>query len=473
MRSLRTKLTCCAAVEPSEILLKSNWTPMKLPVFFAPVLVFGWLMSCYLPSVAQAPMSAKKLLKIQAKYTKFTKKGDNAKQAGSFKKAVKFYTKAINIKPRDPSWALTRRAMTYQEMKNYEAAIADFTKLIEFNKKPASAYAYRAKAKADGNDLKGAIEDINQAIKMTKVPLTYYLARAEYKAADNDFDGALNDCQLALDIQPTDPGSYYTRGNIKVKFNKKGEACEDFFRAEEFGSQEAGKMIALYCKDFQEKVDVKSIPQATCAVDGSTNDWTGIPVFMTGASRRSNKANASDTCEFDVKQIKFAQDGKYLYALIEFASPLDNCFGKKCLSRDLVTMFIDSDNNRETGGEEVSYQLSGFEYRLTVGTRIRGAEAENRTAMMQKTDACSVYTSVSLDAFNDDKRTQRDPFDNLIPLTEYNSPYIRYANNLIELKVPIEKIKFPKGEDKSFRMIYTEWENEGRSPFPTYYYGKL
>lgn len=445
---------------------------MKLSVFFAPALLVGWLLGGCLSVFAQPAGNAKSFMKNQVKYTKFTKKGDNAKQAGSYKKAIKFYTKAINTKPRDPSWALTRRAMTYQEMKNYDAAVADFTKLIEYNKKPASAYSYRAKAKAEGNNLKGAIEDINQAIKMTKVPLTYYLSRAEYKAADNDFEGAIGDCQLALDIQPTDPGSYYTRGNIKIKFNKKSEACEDFFRAEEFGSQEAGKMIALYCKDFQEKVDVKSIPLATCAVDGSTNDWAGIPVFMSGATRRSGKTN-SDTCEFDVKQIKLAQDGKYMYALIEFVSPLENCFTQKCLSRDVVTMFIDSDNNRETGGEEVSYQLSGFEYRLTVGTRIRGAESESRTAVMAKSENCSVYPAVSLDSYNEEKRTQRDPFDNLIPLTEYNSPYIRYANNLVELKVPLDKIKFPKGDEKSFRLIYTEWENEGRSPFPTYYYGKL
>jgi len=401
----------------------------------------------------------KKFAAAQKKYTAFTKKGEAFKQKGQYKKAVKFYTKAINTKAKDVSWAYTRRAMTYQDMKNYEGAIADYTKLIEIGKKPSNYYFHRSKAKAEAGDLKGAIEDINQAIKLSKAPLTYYLARADYKSLGSDYDGAVADCQMAINIQPTDGGSYFTRGNIKVRHGKNNEACEDFARSEEFGYQDAGKMIALYCKNYQEKYDIRSIPQATIIVDGNNADWASVPVFMNGGI---HSARRSDSCDFDVQQIKFAQDGANIYVLVEFAKPLSECFGQKCSAHDLVTFMIDNDNNKETGGEEVSYQLAGFEHRITLAAQTRGEGA-----------SCSAYPAYALDNFDEIKKLQRDPFTNKIPLTEYNSPLIRYSGTTVEFKIPMEKVQLPKTSEKAFRVIYTEWENTGRSPFPAYYYGRL
>lgn len=404
-------------------------------------------------------MNPKKFMEAQKKYTKFVKKGEAFKQKGQLKKAIKFYTKAINTKAKDVSWAYTRRAMTYQEMKNYEGAIADYTKLIEIGKKPSNFYYHRAKVKAEAGDLKGAIDDINQAIKLSKAPLTYYLARAEFKSLGNDYDGALADCQLAINIQPTDGGSYWTRGNIKVRHGKATEACEDFNRSEEFGYQDAAKMIALYCKNYTEKYDVRAIPQATMNVDGNASDWSSIPVFMTGGA---HNAKRKDTCDFDVQQVKFAQDGTNLYVLLEFTKPLEQCFAAQCKGTELVTLLFDNDNNRATGGEEQSYQLAGFEHRVMVSSQTRGEGAN-----------CTAFTSFSLDNYDDLKKLQRDPFTNKIPLTENNSPLIRQSGAVVELKIPLEKVTLPKTADKSFRVIFTEYENDGRSPFPSYYYGRL
>ena len=65
----------------------------------------------------------------------------------------------------DPTYALaySNRGSAKERLKDYEGAVADFTKAIEIDPKFASAYSNRGMSKYLLGDLKGACDDARKA----------------------------------------------------------------------------------------------------------------------------------------------------------------------------------------------------------------------------------------------------------------------------------------------------------------------
>jgi tetratricopeptide (TPR) repeat protein len=133
-----------------------------------------------------------------------------------FEEAISLYTKAIDANPNDYQSYLWRGhshySLGYQNgiIKNdrLEAAIIDYSKVLQLNPAEAEAYYYRASAKKLLNKLKESIPDFTMAIKYDPKRkeiyyfrgLTYYLL-LNYVAAIEDFDKS-----IAQD--PSHSGSY-------------------------------------------------------------------------------------------------------------------------------------------------------------------------------------------------------------------------------------------------------------------------
>ena len=105
------------------------------------------------------------------------------------------------------------RGITKAKLKDYEAAIADFTKAIEINPNNEQAYYNRGNAKSKLKDYKGAIADFNKAIK----------------------------------INPKDFDAYNSRGLAKIFIEQKSSGCLDFSTSKELGNEMANQLIAKFC----------------------------------------------------------------------------------------------------------------------------------------------------------------------------------------------------------------------------------
>jgi len=99
----------------------------------------------------------------------------------------------------DKSAALLNRGVAYRQAGNFEAAISDYTAVIELNGEDDVAYANRANAYRQAGDLAAARTDIDEAL-------------------------ALN---------PDRAASYYVRGLIEEAAGQTTEAEADFRRANE------------------------------------------------------------------------------------------------------------------------------------------------------------------------------------------------------------------------------------------------
>src|SRR5690606_20696633 len=108
----------------------------------------------------------------------FLAKCDASFESGKYSDAVKECTKALDAKPGFEE-ALITRAGTYKILRNYPAALADYTELIRVTGGMAMAYFYRADIyKRTGKDNE-AIADLTASIK--KDPKGLFAARSYYE----------------------------------------------------------------------------------------------------------------------------------------------------------------------------------------------------------------------------------------------------------------------------------------------------
>ena len=137
-----------------------------------------------------------------------------------FDGAIADYTKAIKLAPKDPD-AYTFRGIAKNHKGDIEGAIADYTSAIEIANHPyderwiALAYSSRGAAKQEKGDLDGAIADYTEAIPHHAKDDAHrdlflagdYTSRGIAKQNKGDFDGAIADYTKALTFRPNDPAA--------------------------------------------------------------------------------------------------------------------------------------------------------------------------------------------------------------------------------------------------------------------------
>ena len=104
---------------------------------------------------------------------------------------------------------------------DYQGAIRDYTKAIEFNYLNIDAYINRGSAKCEAGDYVGAIDDytvgINYETALTAPKADVYHMRSVAKLRANNIQGAIEDVSKAIEIDNSLPDYYYERGNLYLK----------------------------------------------------------------------------------------------------------------------------------------------------------------------------------------------------------------------------------------------------------------
>ncbi|MFA6246940.1 MAG: tetratricopeptide repeat protein, partial [Mucilaginibacter sp.] len=99
--------------------------------------------------------------------------------------------------------------------KNYNAAIADFTKAIQLEPKNGRAYFYRANAYNDQKEYMMAVQDYDRAIELDpKNPFAYFY-RGNANNAQQKYADAITDITKAIALAPN-ADMYHYRANAKA-----------------------------------------------------------------------------------------------------------------------------------------------------------------------------------------------------------------------------------------------------------------
>lgn len=125
-------------------------------------------------------------------------------EKGLFENAVADLTVAIELNYSNPIVAYTKRALCYDNLKKYEEAVKDYTKVLEIDPNDNNARIFRGRAYAFLNLVKLAIDDLSLAL--TKEPsntTALYFWGFVYVLSDDKVK-ALTDLQKACDLGDKD-----------------------------------------------------------------------------------------------------------------------------------------------------------------------------------------------------------------------------------------------------------------------------
>jgi tetratricopeptide (TPR) repeat protein len=117
--------------------------------------------------------------------------------------------------------------------KDYDGAIADFTKAIELGQQlpdmlRAGPYINRGMAYADKGDLDAGLADLNKAIKLQSNNVYAYQDRGGIYRKRNEPEKAIADFNKAIKISSKFSPAYRSRGLVLLSQGKDAEAQSDF-----------------------------------------------------------------------------------------------------------------------------------------------------------------------------------------------------------------------------------------------------
>lgn len=139
-------------------------------------------------------------------YKKYTDDGIELVYKGEFEKAIKNFTKSIELKN---DWEIPYfyRAVSYQALEEFDNAMIDYTKALSINDKMTDAYYNKAKITLSRKDIPNpdinkAIEDLNKALELDeKFVDALFAMAAAYKKLE-DYHKSLEYLEKLLEIEP-------------------------------------------------------------------------------------------------------------------------------------------------------------------------------------------------------------------------------------------------------------------------------
>ena len=153
--------------------------------------------------------------------------GLEKKELKDYDGAIAYFTKSIDLNPNN-AMAYYNRGNVKYDLKDYDGAISDYNKSIDLDPNNSLLYATRGLAKYYLKDYNGAISDYNKSINLTPNSSVVYYERGLAKQYLKDYDGAISDYNKSIDLDPNNNSVYYNRGRTKSFLKDYDGAISDY-----------------------------------------------------------------------------------------------------------------------------------------------------------------------------------------------------------------------------------------------------
>ena len=197
-----------------------------------------------------------KSIELKPDLSAFYIRGFAKHSIGSHELAISDYSKAMAFKSEKVSEEdiYLQIAICRQDLKDYDGAFLDFSKIIELTpnhleaqasakKSLMEAYKGRASIKHDRKDFEGGIQDVTKLIEIDSNNDGFYFMRALFKDEMEDLQGSISDLSKAIDINPkwvnsNNGMSYFSsRAFTNQDLDNHEEAIADFTKAIELSPE--------------------------------------------------------------------------------------------------------------------------------------------------------------------------------------------------------------------------------------------
>ena len=139
-------------------------------------------------------------------------------------------------------------------LRDFEAAISDFTEYLSLDDKSSLAYWQRAVCQAEMDEfnksegkgitnIHSAEADFSDAIRLNPNNAYIYYNRGNQHAGRNELSKAIDDYTIALRIDNRMAEAYYNRGIARAKSGNKQAGIQDLSKAGELGLYDAYSVI--------------------------------------------------------------------------------------------------------------------------------------------------------------------------------------------------------------------------------------
>jgi tetratricopeptide (TPR) repeat protein/V8-like Glu-specific endopeptidase len=136
-------------------------------------------------------------------------------EKGREQTVIRLANQALSIRPSADGYFFS--AYSKSGLKDYQRAIADYSKAIELEPQAANVYYNRALIKSKTKDYQGSIIDLSKTISIDPQDDGAYYNRGLNKHILKDYQGAIVDYSNAITINPQDDDAYNNRGLAKIK----------------------------------------------------------------------------------------------------------------------------------------------------------------------------------------------------------------------------------------------------------------
>ncbi len=149
---------------------------------------------------------------------------------------------------------LMQRGVAYAVLRDFQAAMSDFTDYLHIDGQASMPYWMRAVCQVEmdaffksqggsSTSLASPEADFSEAIKLNPNNAYLYYNRGNMHVARNEYSKAIDDYTIALNLDPNLAEAYYNRGIVRITTKNTDKAISDLSKAGELGLYDAYSII--------------------------------------------------------------------------------------------------------------------------------------------------------------------------------------------------------------------------------------
>ncbi|MBN8570920.1 MAG: tetratricopeptide repeat protein [Ignavibacteria bacterium] len=158
----------------------------------------------------------------------FFYQGQNLFEEGKNEDAIKYYTKFLEMFPKDHK-AFNYRGMAYFARKQFEKAISDYNSAIKLDPTFSAAYNNRGEAYFKMKEYELSIKDFSYVIKSNPANMDAYFGRGVVYMSDESYEDALDDFKRVIKEDPQNTSALVNMG-ICEYYKKRYEMAIEYWK---------------------------------------------------------------------------------------------------------------------------------------------------------------------------------------------------------------------------------------------------
>lgn len=158
----------------------------------------------------------------------FFYQGQNLYEEGKNEDAIKYYTKFLEMFPKDHK-AFNYRGMAYYARKQFDKAISDYNAAIKLDPTFSAAYNNRGEAYFKMKEYELSIKDFSYVIKSNPANMDAYFGRGVVYMSDESYEDALDDFKKVIKEDPQNTSALVNMG-ICEYYKKRYEMAIEYWK---------------------------------------------------------------------------------------------------------------------------------------------------------------------------------------------------------------------------------------------------